>query len=91
MDRNNKGVEALLCNRIKAVKPSLETRLERDAASNAMDDLAFRTQVAFSTYPKWRFHIPVMTPSTFGAMAETLMQFPHAITEVSVRCYLLLL
>ena len=83
----DEGVEALLRDRIKAVQPSLTTRHERDAASDAMDDLMFRTQVAFSTYPTWRFRIPVLTPFTFGAMAETLMQFPHAITEVCFRSY----
>ena len=49
---------------------------------DAAEDLPFRAQVAFGTYPEWRFRVPVMTPSTFGAMANTLTKFPHAITEV---------
>ena len=78
----DKNIMALVSERMKAVRVSLTTREERDAASDAAEDLPFRAQVAFGTYPEWRFRVPVMTPSTFGAMANTLTKFPRAITEV---------
>ena len=49
-----------------------------------MDDLPFRAQVAFGTYPRGQFRVPVLMPSTFGAMADMLIKFEDAVTEVHI-------
>lgn len=78
----DQNVKDALLDRIKDVRPTFTDQDQRHAASDVKDSLAFRAQVAFSTYPERRFRVPVLTPSTFGAMANTLMKFEDAVTEV---------
>lgn len=75
--------ESLLV-RIKDVRPTITNQDQRHAIGDVKDSLAFRAQIAFGTYPKRRFRVPVLTPSTFGAMAGTLIKFEGAVTEVHV-------
>lgn len=78
----DKGITAALQGVLESFRSTLNEKNERHAAVAVHEDLELRVQVAFGAYPEWRFRVPVLTPSTFGAMAETFMKFPGAITEV---------
>jgi hypothetical protein len=80
----DQSISELLSERIRKFRPNITNEDQRSAAGHVMDDLPFRAQVAFGTYPRWRFRVPVLTPSTFGAMAGTLMKFEDAVTEVHI-------
>jgi hypothetical protein len=58
--------------------------VEKRATANAIcDEMEVRVGLIYGPMPFYRLRIPMMTPSTFRAMAETLMRFPDAIAEVS--------
>ena len=78
----DQSISELLSERIRKFRPSITDENQCSAAGDVMDDLPFQAQVAFGTYPGGQFRVPVLTPSTFGAMAGTLMKFGDAVTEV---------
>ena len=78
----DQSIRRSLVHSLKTFQNTLNDKDQRRAAGAVKDDLELRAQVAFGAYPEWRFRVPVLTPSTFGAMADTFTKFPCAITEV---------
>lgn len=77
----DEGITEALHDAVGTAASTLNERDLRYVATDIRDGLKLRVQVAFGAYPEWRFRVPVLTPSTFGAMADTFKRFPNAITE----------
>lgn len=77
----DKDLEEHLTDKIKTLR-STYNKHKRDTATDVLDDLHFRIKIAFGIHPRDQMPFPLLTPNTFAAMAETVMRFGDAVTEV---------
>lgn len=71
----------LLAKRIQNLRGKLSVDRRETATAIALH-LDSRVQLVYGHTPFSALRVPMLTPTTFRAMAETLMRFPDAITEV---------
>jgi hypothetical protein len=75
-------LSSFLEKRIRNARAGLPVE-QRETANAICAEMKIRVALIYGPLPFPRLRIPMMTPSTFRAMAETLMRFPDAIAEVS--------